>query len=146
MSPISSRKIVPPSAWENLPTWREVAPVNEPFSWPKSSDSISSSGMAAQFTLTNDSPARALRRWISQAISSFPVPLSPTISTVALVGAARATDSITAFIAGASPIRVYFPSTWCRSATFSSRRRFFSMAFRSAVSTRSDSSGFSMKS
>jgi len=40
MSPISSRKSVPPSACSNLPVWREAAPVNAPFSWPKSSDSI----------------------------------------------------------------------------------------------------------
>ena len=44
MSPTSSRKIVPRSACSNLPICFSVAPVNEPFSCPKSSDSISSSG------------------------------------------------------------------------------------------------------
>src|SRR6184192_3821167 len=53
MSPISSRKSVPASACSNLPRWREAAPVNEPFSWPKSSDSISSAGTAAQFRVMN---------------------------------------------------------------------------------------------
>ena len=50
---------MPPSACTNLPTWRRWAPVNEPFSWPKSSDSMSSSGMAAQLTRTNGSRARS---------------------------------------------------------------------------------------
>ena len=44
MSPTSSRKMVPRSACSNLPICFSVAPVNEPFSWPNSSDSISSSG------------------------------------------------------------------------------------------------------
>ena len=62
MSPISSRKIVPLSACSNLPICRSVAPVNEPFSWPNSSDSISSSGMAAQLTCTNGPSRRRLSR------------------------------------------------------------------------------------
>ena len=37
-----------------------VAPVNEPFSWPKSSVSISSVGMAAQFTFTKGPPEKGL--------------------------------------------------------------------------------------
>ena len=49
--PISSRKIVPPSASANLPFLVSVAPVNAPRTWPKSSDSSSVSGIAAQFTL-----------------------------------------------------------------------------------------------
>jgi hypothetical protein len=50
MSPISSRKMVPPSQSSNLPIRWPVAPVKEPFSWPKSSLSIRLSGMAAQLT------------------------------------------------------------------------------------------------
>src|SRR3990170_2783436 len=53
MSPTSSRKRVPPSASSKRPLLRPVAPVNAPFSCPNSSDSISSSGIAAQFTATN---------------------------------------------------------------------------------------------
>ena len=60
MSPISSRKSVPPSASSNRPRRRATAPVNAPRSWPNSSDSISSSGMAAQLTSTNG-PSRARR-------------------------------------------------------------------------------------
>jgi len=37
-----------------------MAPVNAPFSWPKSSLSSRSSGMAAQFSLTNECPQREL--------------------------------------------------------------------------------------
>ena len=37
MSPISSRKIVPPSASSNLPRRSATAPVNAPRTWPKSS-------------------------------------------------------------------------------------------------------------
>ena len=58
MSPISSRKSVPPSASSNLPRRRATAPVKAPRSWPNSSDSISSSGIAAQLTSTKG-PSRA---------------------------------------------------------------------------------------
>src|SRR3970282_528930 len=85
MSPISSRKIVPRSACSNLPTCFSVAPVKDPFSWPKSSDSISSSGMAAQFTWTKRCPDRGLLRWIVRATSSLPTPLCPSSRTGAFV-------------------------------------------------------------
>ena len=44
---------MPPSASSNLPRRAEVAPVKAPFSWPNSSLSISSVGIAAQLTFTN---------------------------------------------------------------------------------------------
>src|SRR6266852_4086126 len=47
MSPISSRNNVPPLACSNFPCRRAAAPVNAPFSWPKSSDSTNSVGSAA---------------------------------------------------------------------------------------------------
>ena len=50
---------VPRSACSNLPTCFSVAPVKDPFSCPKSSDSMRSSGIAAQFTWMNRS--RVLR-------------------------------------------------------------------------------------
>ncbi len=92
---------MPRSACSNLPICFSVAPVNEPFSWPNSSDSISSSGIAAQFTCTKRSRLRRLLRWIDRATSSLPAPLSPSISTVALVGAARLIASQTCRSAGA---------------------------------------------
>ncbi len=51
--------------------------MNAPFSWPKSSLSISSVGMAAQLTLTKARDASRLSRWMWAASSSLPVPDSP---------------------------------------------------------------------
>ena len=51
-SPISSRKMVDPFARSNRPVCLVRAPVYAPFSRPKSSDSISVPGIAAQFTFT----------------------------------------------------------------------------------------------
>ena len=94
---------MPRSACSNLPICFSVAPVNDPFSWPNSSDSISSSGIAAQLTCTNRSRLRRLLRWIVRATSSLPTPLSPRSSTVALVGAARLIASQICRSAGLSP-------------------------------------------
>ena len=54
---------------------------------PNSSLSISSPGIAAQFTSTNGLLARGDSRWIARATSSLPVPFSPVMSTRASVGA-----------------------------------------------------------
>ena len=53
MSPISSRKMVPPSACSSRPIFILCAPVKAPRSWPNSSDSSSSADSAAQLTATN---------------------------------------------------------------------------------------------
>ena len=95
---------MPRSACSNLPTCFSVAPVNDPFSCPNSSDSISSSGIAAQLTCTKRSRLRRLLRWMVRATSSLPTPLSPVISTVALVGAARPIAAIICFRPALSPI------------------------------------------
>jgi hypothetical protein len=92
MSAISSRKIVPPCASSNLPRRSATAPVNAPATWPNSSLSISSSGIAAQLTSTNGR-RRAAQPWMLRATSSLPVPFSPKMSTRPLVGAAMATCS-----------------------------------------------------
>src|SRR2546426_2870257 len=81
-SPISSRKMVPPSASWNRPGRSRSAPVNAPQIWPKNSLSNMSLGMALQFTRINGPPDRRPLSWISRAISSLPVPDSPTIRTV----------------------------------------------------------------
>ena len=78
--------------------------MNAPFTWPKSSLSISSPGIEAQFTATNG-PGRPECSWIERATSSLPVPVSPSMSTVAAVGATRATSSRISSIAGAPPMR-----------------------------------------
>jgi hypothetical protein len=87
ISPISSRKRVPPSASSNRPMRRSCAPVKEPFSWPKSSLSRIWGERAAQWTVTSLALGRPLRWWMAWATSSLPVPLSPSIKTVARVGA-----------------------------------------------------------
>ena len=92
MSPTSSRNSVPPSACSNLPFCRSTAPVNAPFSWPKSVLSISSRGIAPQFTATKGPCARGLISWTRRATSSLPEPFSPWISTRAGVGATFAID------------------------------------------------------
>ena len=91
MSPISSRNIVPPFASSKRPARSFMALVNAPFSWPKSSLSRSSSGIAPQLIGTKGRFLRALLKWIAFAISSFPVPLSPRISTVLSVSATFST-------------------------------------------------------
>jgi len=90
-SPTSSRKIVPPSASSKRPCRRWMAPVNAPFSWPKSSEATSEEGIAAQLTLTNAREDRFDRLWIARAMSSFPVPVSPSRSTLASVVATLST-------------------------------------------------------
>ena len=120
MSPISSRKIVPPFAASNMPTRRASAPVNAPFSWPKSSLSSSSFGIAAQFTATNGFARRALRWCSACATSSLPVPLSPRTSTDRSVSATFWMVSKICFIARPWPIR--FSKERSRSTRSSSSR------------------------
>ena len=145
-SPTSSRKIVPPSASSNLPRREAVAPVNEPFSCPNSSVSISSVGMAAQFTLTNGPAANGLELWMWAASSSLPVPDSPISSTRASERAAMVACSTARSQAGLEPIILGVPPTSSRSRSFSCRRLDCSRAFFTASSTRSRPSGFSRKS
>ncbi len=57
-----------------LPSRRRRAPVNDPFSWPKSSDSSRPSDMAAQFILMKDLSLRGELKWMAPAIISLPVP------------------------------------------------------------------------
>ncbi len=64
-----------------------MADVKAPFSCPKSSLSISSDGIAAQFTSTNGMFTRSLFSCSHRATSSFPVPFDPVINTRASVGA-----------------------------------------------------------
>ncbi len=57
-------------------------------------------GTAPQLTVMKGPPARAESRWIAAATSSFPVPLSPSISTGESAGATRTIMPFTASIAG----------------------------------------------
>ncbi len=138
MSPISSSRIVPPSACSNFPMRCAVAPVNEPFSCPKSSDSMSSEGMAAQLTSTKAIAERLLARWIAFATNSFPVPLSPVIRTLASVGPTRSISERISMILGLAPRICSLPRT-CRS---SFARLCCSRAFRRTIKSFSRSRGF----
>src|SRR5258708_1162003 len=102
-SPISSRKMVPPCASWNLPWWSVRASVNAPFTWPKSSLSMRAGGMAAQLTRMNGALARVLRSCRRCATTSLPLPVSPVMSTVALVAAMRSSLSPNCFRAVLSP-------------------------------------------
>ena len=64
-----------------------MAPVKEPFSWPKSSDSMRFWGTAEQSKTMNGLFFRAERLWSVLATTSLPVPVSPSITTVVVVGA-----------------------------------------------------------
>ena len=94
-SPISSRKIVPPSAISKRPRRSRTAPVKAPRACPKNSLSKISRGMALQLTFTNGRLDRRLRLWTSCASSSLPVPDSPVMSTVASVRATSSTCCMT---------------------------------------------------
>ena len=104
MSPISSMKSVPPSASSNFPLRCLMAEVKAPRSCPKSSLSISSEGMAAQFTSTKGAAARGLFACSQRATSSLPVPFSPVISTRASQGATLSMSWRTCSISGEMPI------------------------------------------
>ena len=149
MSPISSRKRVPPFACSNFPFLLAAAPVKAPFSWPKSSDSMSSVGNAAQFTATNAPPLRAvLRSCSSRATSSFPVPDSPRTSTVASVSATFSIIARTRFIASELPSKAprceVSISILRRSERFSRRSRIVSKAFLTTSRRSSSSKGLEM--
>ena len=100
ISPISSNRMVPPSASSKRPRRRDTAPVNAPRSWPNSSLSNSVSVSAAQCTRTNFDPRRGDREWIALATSSLPTPLSPVINTEARLGATCSTISNAFFMGG----------------------------------------------
>ena len=102
ISPISSRKSVPWSASSKAPLRCRSAPEKAPFSWPKSSLSMSDSGMAAQFTGMNGPSRRGDRAWRARATSSLPVPVSPRTVAGKSEGASRSMRSKTCRIPGSS--------------------------------------------
>ena len=71
--------------------------------WPNSSLSISSDGIAAQFTSINGRSCRGETAWMARATSSLPVPFSPVMSTRAAVGPTLSISSRTTWSAGLSP-------------------------------------------
>ena len=139
---ISSRKRVPRSASSKRPSRRRWAPVKDPFSWPKSSLSMSVSGMAAQLTATKGRSALRLERWRVRATSSLPVPDSPTTSTVASVPPTFSIVRYRALIGRERPINSPKPSP-SRTASRSSR---FSLSKRRVRSTRCTASSRASRS
>ena len=103
ISPISSRNTIPPSPERNTPREGPTAPVNEPFSWPKSWLSISDAAIALQLMATNGPSARGPCEWSAWAISSLPQPVSPVIRTVDSKRAAWRSVRSSSTAAGASP-------------------------------------------
>lgn len=79
-SATSSRKSVPWCAISIFPFFPVLAaPVNEFWSWPKSSASRRLSVSPAQFTAMYGLFARVLCLWISCAVISLPTPVSPVM-------------------------------------------------------------------
>ena len=132
-------------ACSNLPMWRDAAPVNEPFSWPKSSDSISSAGTAAQLRVTNGPLRRGLLSCSVRATSSLPVPVSPQMQTRDSLAATRSICAITRRMASPDQTISCLPSR-ALSSRFSCSRRLSLSAFSTVSSSLSVESGFSRKS
>ncbi len=103
MSPISSRNRVPRSASRKEPSRSDTAPVKAPRTWPNSSLSSNSLGMAAQLMATKGWRERRPWAWIARATTSLPVPVSPVISTVASLSASKPIDFCTARIPALEP-------------------------------------------
>jgi len=103
MSPISSRNSVPPSACSKRPRRMVCAPVKAPRSWPNSSLSSRSLGMAAVLMATKGPPARGECLCSARATSSLPEPDSPVMSTVTLLWLRRPMARKTSCMAGACP-------------------------------------------
>ena len=60
--------------------------------------------MAAQFSLRKGRPDRRLSLWIARAMSSLPVPISPSIRTVESVGDTNSSSCSTDSNAGLPPM------------------------------------------
>ena len=101
-SATSSRNSVPRSDSVSRPWRSRTAPVKAPRTCPNSSLASMSDVKVAQFTAWNGRFARGLSWCRALATSSLPVPLSPRMSTVASLRAARRTSSKSFFISGAT--------------------------------------------
>ncbi len=77
VSPISSSRSVPPSAWRKKPPRAASAPVKAPLAAPKSSAAARLGGIAAMLTATWGPWRRGLAWWMARATNSLPLPVSP---------------------------------------------------------------------
>ena len=149
ISPISSRKKVPPRAAANNPCLSRTAPVNEPFTWPNSSDSSRLSGSAPQFSDRKGPSLRPESSWMKCAMTSFPVPDSPWMSTVLSVGATCSASRSTSRNGRALPSGLTSPERSrrrisCFSCLFSALSRRCSAARRQMATRSSFENGFWM--
>ena len=132
---------MPPWARSNLPSFWRLAPVKAPGSYPNSSLSSNSCGMAAQFTFTKGFSRRSEWENTMRATTSLPVPLSPRISTVALVSATCSMVFFTSSILGLVPnnmLKSLCRRTWSRSWVTSLVSRCPSIRRRDALIQRSE--------
>ena len=96
---------MPPSASSKRPRRRALAPAGAAAPRaPNSSLSMTPSASAPQLTQTKRSLRRGLFWWMACATSPLPVPVSPSISTVARVEATWRTCSITPTMARECPV------------------------------------------
>ena len=144
ISEISSRNTVPRSAVSMSPFLLPAAPVNAPRTWPNSSDSSSVSGRAPQLRATKGRSRRSELKWIARATSSLPVPDSPVMRIVLLVGAIVSTRSNTACMGLLRPMMLENSDAERRarlSRTFSCLSSRRSKAFRTFAFSSSTSNG-----
>ncbi len=149
ISPISSKKSVPLFANSNLPALSLCAPVNDPLVCPKSSDSINSEGIAAQFTSTIGPSFRLLLSCIHLATNSLPVPLGPWTNTRASVGATFSIVSLSTEISEELPTilvtgAVFLTLLW--SFFFCTIKVDLSSAFLTVINNLLRSGGLAIKS
>ena len=140
---------MPPEASTNLPTWRSVAPVKAPFSWPNRIDSTRLSGIAPQFTVTKALPLRSLEPWMARASTSLPTPDSPSISTGMFDFAARSARRITRVMSGlavARSLKLSVPEARRRMRRISSSSELTRIAFLIETWSRSAPTGLTTKS
>ena len=133
-SATSSSSSVPRSERSNQPRLRAAAPVKLPFSWPNSSESTSSAGMAPQLTRVKGPSARRERTCTARAMTSLPEPVSPRMSTGRSEPATISTRSITGARPPSPPTTA--STNWLRPRRVSSDERSASAARRRAVSSR----------
>ena len=146
MSPISSRKIVPPLASSNFPFFCLIAEVKEPFSCPNNSLSINSEGIAAQLTSINAFSRRLLFSCNCLDTNSLPQPFGPVIRTRASEIATLSIISFTFSKASECPIISYFLLTLFFKVWVSWISCVLSVAFLIVIRIRFRSKGFSIKS
>ena len=133
----SSKSSEPPLAVSKRPGRLRLAPVKAPAACPNNSDSMRLSGIAEQLTATKGPARRGLASWMARATSSLPVPLSPSMRTLAAVGATFSMSASTSAIRLLVPTMrdsPLSPLSCARRTRFSLKSVSFSRAFW--VSTR----------